>query len=94
MTPEAALCIGRDRLLNVEIKVGDHTYLAIVDTGATCSYLPQLGRVVNKVKPRMFEVNVKSRMAVSSQCEVNNLETILPIHLAVEPDLKPVEGKF
>ena len=94
MTPEVALCVGRDRLLITDIKIGNHVYSAIVDSAATSSYLPLNGRVISQINPLLQQANVKSRLAVDERDEVSKLETTLSFKLARIGDQRPVTGRF
>lgn len=93
-TPEAALCVGKDRLLVVNIKIGEGLYSAIIDTGATCSYLPLNGRVMKEVNPKTYKVNVKSRLASDSYTERNDKETKCHIKLEAHQEMKSLEATF
>jgi len=91
-TPEIALCVGLDRLISVRIFINGMFYSAIVDTGATCSYLPQFGAVLRREKPKLYDVNVRSKLAVGTHVEHSSDETKLMVSLDMKD--KPVEAVF
>jgi len=60
---ESALCVGGDRLLSALVRIEGQTYSAIVDTGATVSYIPSERKIIRDASPKMLGVNVPSSLA-------------------------------
>ena len=90
---EAALCIGKDKLLVINVVIRGSQYSAIVDTGATASYLPSRGKVVQEVRPKMEKVNVISRLAKDKWQDVNDHQVELMIGVRKLGETYAVEGK-
>lgn len=95
VTPkETLLCVGRDRLLVMDIIINGKTYEAIVDSGATASYLPRDGRVINENRPCLQPTKTVSRLVKGEIRNEEGSEAWLSMTIAGVDEMEPVVGNF
>lgn len=91
---EIASCLGRSRMLGVWVDVQGERYSAVVDCGATASYIPEKGRLVNKHHPLMKHSVTVSKTLFDNYQETSVKETTLDIKLSCDYRQKPITSRF